>query len=185
MKTRPEPAHRRERMDGEWVEDERSDDSMSRHRDGKEHYVFLFHFIDLSHTTVRVEMPDDFGALNCRTCGQDDGAGGGHAGRATLPCSGLGETALPCGHAGRAILPRADRGFCAVLPEPAFLTFLLPPSFLLPLFLLRQKEEGAIPCRSPGEAVGCPIRTTERRCAQGAHSPLRLSSHWRNFLHFT
>ena len=96
-------------------------------------------------------MPDDFGALNCRTCGLSGGAGDGHAGRVTLPD----------GHAGRMHLPRADRGFRAVLPEPAFLTFLLPPSFLLPLFLLRQKEEGAIPCRSSGEAVGCQVRTTE------------------------
>ena len=57
--------------------------------------------------------------------------------------------------------------------------------FLLPLFRLRQKKEGAIPCRSPGEAVGCPVRTTERRCAHGAHSPLRLGSYRSNFLHFT
>ena len=53
-------------------------------------------------------------------------------------------------------------------------------SFLLPLVRLRQKKEGAIPCRSSGEAVGCPVRTTERRCAQRAHSPLRLGSYWLN-----
>ena len=50
-------------------------------------------------------------------------------------------------------------------------------SFLLPVFRLRQKKEGAIPCRGSGEAVGCPVRTTERRCAQGAHSPLRSGSY--------
>ena len=57
------------------------------------------------------EMPDRSGGLNCRACG----AGGGR-----------GVPALPCGHAGRMHLPRADRGFRAVLPEPAFLKFLLP-----------------------------------------------------------
>ena len=41
----------------------------------------------------------------------------------------------------------------------------------------RQKKEGAIFCRGSGEAVGCPVRTTERRCAQGAHSPLRHGSY--------
>ena len=48
--------------------------------------------------------------------------------------------------------------------------------FLLPLFRLRQKKEGAILCRSSGEAVGCPVRTTERRYAHwGAFfTPSRL-----------
>ena len=41
----------------------------------------------------------------------------------------------------------------------------------LPLFPLRQKKEGAVPCRSSGEAVGGPVRTTKRRCAHtGAFS---------------
>ena len=100
-------------------------------------------------------MPDRSDGLNCRVCGR----GGG-----------LGETALPCGHAGRVTLPRTNRGFRAVLPESAFLTFLLP-FFLLPLLDSRQKKEGAIPCRGFGEALECPARNHERRCARmGAFS---------------
>ena len=79
------------------------------------------------------EMPNDFCALNCRVCGR-----GGEQG------VGLGETALPDGHAGRAILPRADRGFRAVLPEPVYLTFLLP-FFPLALVPIAAKERGRSP----------------------------------------
>ena len=79
------------------------------------------------------EMPDRYGGLNCRTCGRGGERGGG-----------LGETALPCGHAGRVTLPRADRGFRAVLPEPAFLTFPLP-FFPLALVPIAAKERGRNP----------------------------------------
>ena len=43
----------------------------------------------------------------------------------------------------------------------------------------RQKKEGAIPCRVSGEAVGCPVRSTEEKAPIGkAHSPLRSGSYW-------
>ena len=35
--------------------------------------------------------------------------------------------------------------------------------FLLPLFRLRQKKEGAILCRSPGEAVGLPCKNRGKK----------------------
>ena len=43
----------------------------------------------------------------------------------------------------------------------------------------RQKKEGAIPCRVSGEAVGCPVRSTEEKAPiEQAHPPLRSGSYW-------
>lgn len=50
-----------------------------------------------------------------------------------------------------------------VLPSQFTAILSLP----LPLFCLRQKKEGAIPCRGSGEAVGCPVRTTEEDAPKG------------------
>ena len=48
--------------------------------------------------------------------------------------------------------------------------------FLLPLFRARQKKEGAILCRSPGEAVGLPCKNRGKKMRpMGAFStPFRL-----------
>ena len=47
------------------------------------------------------------------------------------------------------------------------------------LFHSRQKKEGAIPCRVSGEAVGCPVRSTEEKAPIGrAHFPPRSGSYW-------
>ena len=48
-----------------------------------------------------------------------------------------------------------------------FISSFIVISFLLPVFRLRQKKEGAIPCRGSGEAVGCPVRTTEEDAPKG------------------
>ena len=57
--------------------------------------------------------------------------------------------------------------------------------FFLPLFVSRQKKEGAILSRVSGEAVGCPVRNHGRKSAHRAHSPLRKGSYWSKLLHFT
>ena len=60
-------------------------------------------------------------------------------------------------------------------------------STVLPFALVSftAKERGRSLCRVSGEAVGCPIRTTEERCAQWAHSTLRNGTYWLKLLHFT
>ena len=48
-----------------------------------------------------------------------------------------------------------------------------------PMVHSRQKKEGAIPCRVSGEAVGCPVRSTEEKAPIiRAHSPPRSGSYW-------
>ena len=58
--------------------------------------------------------------------------------------------------------PSARPAECLPLPLPSLTP--TPVSTLFPYTTLF-RSEGAIPCRSSGEAVGCPVRTTKRRCA--------------------
>ena len=79
---------------------------------------------------------------------------------------------------------RQMRGIYPLVPLALVVPIFLFP-FFLPLFVSRQKKEGAILCRVSGEAVGCPVRNHGRKSAQWAHSPLRNGSYRSKLLHFT